>query len=200
MKLNIDTLPQLATALHVKSVPSVFLVHRGNVVDTFTGIPSEARLKEFVDTALLLESMGHDERVITTLLEKAQEFAARGEWEPAEKMYLEGSKHEAWQDKFGPSIQVGLAMCALKKKDIPRTKELLKKVSDAAKKNLPEFYISMLSHIEDALNEHAFKPSEAELQLIDQVDKDPSNLDLRYQLALLQNAEGRYGEVIETCL
>jgi len=74
VKLNIDTLPQLATALHVKSVPSVFLIHRGNVVDTFTGIPSQPRLKEFIDTALLLESMGHDERVITTLMEKAEEF------------------------------------------------------------------------------------------------------------------------------
>jgi thioredoxin len=96
VKINIDNFPQLATALNVKSVPAVFLVHRGNVIDTFNGIPSSARLREFIDTALLLESMGHDERVMTTLMEKAQEFAERGEWEPAEKMYLEGSKHEAW--------------------------------------------------------------------------------------------------------
>jgi thioredoxin len=71
VKLNIDTLPSLATALNVKSVPSVFLVHRGNIVDTFSGIPKQARLKEFIDTAILLDSMGHDERVINTLMEKA---------------------------------------------------------------------------------------------------------------------------------
>jgi thioredoxin-like negative regulator of GroEL len=60
IKLNIDNLPQLATALNIKSVPSVFLIHKGNIMDTFTGVPGPARLKEFVDTAVLLDSMSHD--------------------------------------------------------------------------------------------------------------------------------------------
>ena len=38
MKMNIDTLPQLATALNIKSVPYVFLIHKGNIVDTFQGM------------------------------------------------------------------------------------------------------------------------------------------------------------------
>ncbi len=61
IKLNIDNIPQLATALSIKSVPTVFLVHKGNIVDTFTGVPGPAKLKDFIDTALLMESMGHDE-------------------------------------------------------------------------------------------------------------------------------------------
>ena len=64
VKLNIDNLPELATALGIKSVPSVFLVHKGNMIDTFQGLPSQTRLQEFIDTALLMESVGHDERVI----------------------------------------------------------------------------------------------------------------------------------------
>jgi putative thioredoxin len=60
IKLNIDNLPQLATALNIKNVPSVFLIHKGNIMDTFTGVPGPARLKEFVDTAVLLDSMSHD--------------------------------------------------------------------------------------------------------------------------------------------
>ena len=74
IKLNIDNIPQLATALGIKSVPTVFLVHKGNIMDTFSGVPGAARLKDFVDTAVLLESMGHDEVVIQTLLDRAQEF------------------------------------------------------------------------------------------------------------------------------
>jgi hypothetical protein len=30
-------------------------------MDTFTGVPSPAKLKDFIDTAVLLESMNHDE-------------------------------------------------------------------------------------------------------------------------------------------
>jgi putative thioredoxin len=44
MKMNIDTLPQLATALNIKSVPYVFLIHKGNIVDTFQGMPNQSRL------------------------------------------------------------------------------------------------------------------------------------------------------------
>ncbi len=102
IKLNIDNIPELATALNIKSVPTVFLVHKGNIMDTFTGVPGAARLKDFVDTAVLLESMTHDEIVIQTLLDKAQEFLEKEEWEPAEKMLNEGYSYENWRDKFGP--------------------------------------------------------------------------------------------------
>jgi len=50
----------LTNALNIKSVPTVFLVYKGNIVDTFKGIPNQERIKEFFDTAVLLDSMGHD--------------------------------------------------------------------------------------------------------------------------------------------
>lgn len=74
IKLNIDTLPELATALNIKSIPTVFLVHKGNIIDTMTGVPNKDRFKEFIDTAVLFDDLHHDESVITTLLDKAQEF------------------------------------------------------------------------------------------------------------------------------
>jgi thioredoxin-like negative regulator of GroEL len=39
VKLNIDNLPQISNALKVKSIPAVFLIHKGSVIDTFVGIP-----------------------------------------------------------------------------------------------------------------------------------------------------------------
>lgn len=44
VKLNIDDLPQLSTGLNIRSIPTVFLIYKGNIIDTFSGIPSEARL------------------------------------------------------------------------------------------------------------------------------------------------------------
>mmetsp|Transcript_29214 Transcript_29214/g.36279 ORF Transcript_29214/g.36279 Transcript_29214/m.36279 type:complete len:150 (-) Transcript_29214:666-1115(-) len=54
VKVNIDNLPQLATALSVRSVPSLFLIYRGNVMDTMTGVDLK-KLDELVETAVLVE-------------------------------------------------------------------------------------------------------------------------------------------------
>jgi putative thioredoxin len=101
IKLNIDSLPELATALSIKSVPTVFLVHKGNIMDTFTGIPGPAKLKDFIDTAVLLESMSHDEQVIQTLMDRAQEFLEKKEYKPAENLLTEASSYDGWRDKYG---------------------------------------------------------------------------------------------------
>jgi thioredoxin-like negative regulator of GroEL len=154
VKANIDNLPEVATALGIKSVPSVFLVHKGNMIDTFQGTPTPSRLQEFLDTALLMESMGHDERVISTLLAKAQEFLDQGQFEPAENMYLEGDTYEQWRDRFGPEIKVGLAACAFfkeGKKDVKRAQGYINEVTSAQRANLPDFYKMVLQRLEEEI-------------------------------------------------
>ena len=47
VKLNIDDLPKLSSGLNIRSVPSVFLIYKGNVVDMFKGVPEEKELDEF---------------------------------------------------------------------------------------------------------------------------------------------------------
>ena len=132
IKLNIDNLPQLATALSIKSVPTVFLVHKGNIMDTFIGIPGPAKLKDFIDTAILLESMGHDEQVIQTLMDRAQEFLEKKEYTPAENLLTEASSYESWRDKYGAQIMVGLAACQLNKepRDLKKIESYLRQITD----------------------------------------------------------------------
>jgi|LauGreDrversion4_2_1035121.scaffolds.fasta_scaffold592253_1 hypothetical protein len=66
--------------------------------------------------------------VIETLLNKAQEFLEKNEYEPAEKMLNEGYSFESWRDKFGPQILVGIAACQMFKngaKDVKKVENLL---------------------------------------------------------------------------
>lgn len=42
----------------------MFLVHKGNVIDTFSGIPSDELLKDFVNTGLLLEGMQNNKEIV----------------------------------------------------------------------------------------------------------------------------------------
>ena len=54
VKLNIDNIPQLTKGLNVKAVPSLFLIYRGNVMDTVTGADMD-KINGLVQTALLIE-------------------------------------------------------------------------------------------------------------------------------------------------
>ena len=63
-KINIDNLPQLATALQVRSIPTLFLVYRGNVMDQITGA-DPTKLEDLIKTAILIEKAQHDESIMT---------------------------------------------------------------------------------------------------------------------------------------
>ena len=74
VKLNIDTLPQLANGLKVKNIPAVFLVHKGSIVDMFVGMPKEQLLAEFINTALAIDSLANDENVMAEVIKRAEEM------------------------------------------------------------------------------------------------------------------------------
>ena len=102
VKLNIDDLPQIATALKVKSIPAVFLIFKGNMIDSFVGIPKEQIFKEFINTAMIIESVAHDEEVIKNAIAAIEEYITTKEFDMAEKMLTEGYSYEVWREKFGP--------------------------------------------------------------------------------------------------
>ena len=79
VKVNIDNLPQLATALQVRSIPTLFLIYRGNVMDTITGV-DQTKLQEMIKTALLVEQAQHDESIMHTTLQTASEMLENGQY------------------------------------------------------------------------------------------------------------------------
>lgn len=76
-KVNVDENPKISQAFQVQSIPAVFAVAGGKVVDTFVGALPEAAVREFVgrlqpseadkETARLLES--GDEASLRTVLD-----------------------------------------------------------------------------------------------------------------------------------
>ena len=48
-KVNTDEEPRLATHFQVRSIPTVMLIHRGEVVDQFTGVQPESAIKAMLD-------------------------------------------------------------------------------------------------------------------------------------------------------
>ena len=55
VKVNIDKLPQIANGLKVQSIPAVFLIYGGMVVDNFVGIPKPEKLQDFFNKAVVMD-------------------------------------------------------------------------------------------------------------------------------------------------
>ena len=67
MKLNIDKLPQIANGLNVKSIPALFLVYKGNMLDTMT-VMDVNKLEKFIETTLIIDKAANDETVIMKVI------------------------------------------------------------------------------------------------------------------------------------
>lgn len=48
-KVDVDANPEIARAFRVQSIPAVFAIHKGQVVDTFVGALPEPAVREFVE-------------------------------------------------------------------------------------------------------------------------------------------------------
>ena len=206
VKVNIDTHPQIASAFKVQSIPAVFLVNRGQVVDMFSGMVDEKKLEEFVNTAKAMEMLGHDQRVVGNLLKTADEAAVNGEYGKARKIYEEAYSYEKWRGQLGAHISIGLAYCFVHGlQDLSSTKHHLakydqhKKTSDA----LSESIIDMLNQTNAELSklESLEKPDEKEKELMNKCDTDPKDLQSRFELAkYLFEERSKADEAIDWCL
>ena len=48
-KVDVDTNPQIAQAFNVQSIPAVFAIHEGKIVDSFVGAFPESTVREFIE-------------------------------------------------------------------------------------------------------------------------------------------------------
>ena len=113
VKLNIDNLPQLATGLNVKSIPALFLIYKGNMLDAMTGFDTK-KLETLVETALLVDKAANDETVIMKVISQAQEAITNGDFKKALQMLQDGWSYEQWRSQFGAQMITGIAWCQLK--------------------------------------------------------------------------------------
>jgi putative thioredoxin len=73
VKVNVDENPQIATAFRAQSIPAVYALKDGQVVDGFIGAYPEDVVRQFVESLLPTE----EEQTVTRLLEAGDEASLR---------------------------------------------------------------------------------------------------------------------------
>jgi putative thioredoxin len=141
VKVNIDKLPQIANGLKVQSVPAVFLVMGGKVVDSFVGIPQPEKLQDFFNKAVIMDQIAHDENVQTALMDKAQELLQGDDLKTAFEILIDLYQYDALRLKYEHILLSGMAYCmALIHKDYARAKEMIELIPEELLKDLGDFY------------------------------------------------------------
>ncbi|KAJ1635334.1 hypothetical protein T492DRAFT_863499, partial [Pavlovales sp. CCMP2436] len=113
-KLNVDNNPELAQSLQIKSLPTVLLVHKGKLVDQFTGVVTDEELAAFVRK--LAGGAASSERALAD----AAIALEAGEVEKAHALYSAlGQLPEAAAD-----AAAGLALCYVKLGDAVQARSM----------------------------------------------------------------------------
>ena len=67
VKVDVDANPRVSQAFQVQSIPAVFAIHEGKIVDSFTGALPEHQVREFVDR------LAPDASPVTALIRQGDE-------------------------------------------------------------------------------------------------------------------------------
>jgi len=176
-KMNIDDHPEIAGQLGIQSIPAVIAFKDGQPVDGFMGVQPESQIKSFIErvggAAPQDPAEGYLEQADTLLTEKDFGGAAQ----------LFGAVMQA--DPQNVRAISGLAQCYLGMGEKERAIQALD-LAPEDKREDPA-YVAAKSALELAEQAEALGDL-AELQ--DRIDRDPLDLQARFDLALGLNGKG----------
>lgn len=162
----------LAQHLRVQGLPSIRVVHRGQIVDQLDGPADEAQLRTMLDT--LTQSP-------TDMLKgQLDQLLANGEFDTALGMLQQAVQEEPSNQGF----RVELADVLVRKGDLEDARTVLASIpEDAEERDRPQ---NRLEFVEEAAG---FESPDA---IAAQLQSDPDNLELKYQLAIQAIVAGDY--------
>jgi putative thioredoxin len=172
-KVNIDDNQQLAMALQVQSVPTVFMFFQGQPIDAFTGMKSPSEIKAFIDKAISMS--GATPQVdIPAVLKEADEALANDDLQNAQQLYFAVIQEE----NENPAANAGMLRVMIKAEALEQAAELAENLPEAIKST--DEVQAALKVLELAQN----KPDSSALDALQKkLDKNPEDHQVRYDLA-----------------
>jgi len=187
-KINIDENPDLAQALRIQSIPTVYAFFQGRPVDAFQGALPDSQVKQFVDK---LAAQGGADDGIAGALEQGAQLLAAGDTEQAIALYsaILGEAPET------PAAFLGLVRALLADANIDEAKNVLAQVPKAIAGHADIAAAkAAIDLAEQAANAGPIGP------LLDAVARDPADHRARIDLATALYAAEKHAEAIDHLL
>ena len=190
VKINIDENQGVASQLRIQSIPAVYAFFKGKPIDGFMGAQTESQIKEFI-SGIITKSGGEVENDLNKILENANQNLENGLFEKAREDFQE--------------------ILDIDDKNINANVGVIK--SYIAEKNFPDALTKLSSIPKEIENDPNFKKLNSEIELLDKVshsrsfnniqsdlEKNPTSLDLKFELALAQIANEDFKDSIDSLL
>lgn len=191
-KINIDDNQELAAALRIQSVPTIFGFFQGRPVDAFQGAVPESQIKAFIDKLLEAARQGQPDALdIPEALKMAATALAEGELKAAHVIYADILQ----QDEKNAQAYVGLVRVFIAADQLEQASELVENAPEDIAKE------STFGEAKTALELAKNKPDESTLlKLGADVQNNPDDHQKRLELGQAQFSAGQKEDAIETLI
>ena len=190
VKINIDENQGVASQLRIQSIPAVYAFHNGKPIDGFMGAQTDSQIKEFI-TNIISKSGVQIDNGNDNLLEEANLKLEDGLIEESRQGFLEVLE----SDNRNIDANVGLIKSYILEKNVS---EALNQLNLIPKEIIEEKVFEKLKNEIELLNKVSNCRSCEQIEL--ELEQNPGNLDLRFELALSQIAIEEYEKSVENLL
>ena len=169
-KINVDENQDIASQLNFLSIPTVYGFVDGKPLDAFQGAQPESKVEAMIDK--LIEATPGNE--IPKLIEEADQLFGDQKFEESLKLF----ESLVGMDPGNPRIIAGMLRCLIQ---IKRFDDAIEMFDSFDEKILENDEIVKIKKRLDSTNKEDDKILDE--RLIEEVNNDPKNMDLRFKLA-----------------
>ena len=170
VKINVDENQGIASQLNIQSIPTVYGFVDGKPLDAFQGAQPESKVEAMVDK--MIEATPGN--VIPKLIEEADQLFSDQKFEESLKLF----ESLVGMDPGNPRIIAGMLRCLIQIKRFDDANEMFDSFDE---KILENDEIIKIKKLLDATNKDDNEILDD--RLIQEVNNDPKNMDLRFKLA-----------------
>ena len=190
-KVNLDENPELAQALRVQSVPTIFGFFQGQPIDAFTGVQPESKIQEFIVKLISAANGAQPDAIdIPAALKGAAQALSEGDAQSAHAIYSQILQ----QDQLNADAYVGMVRCFLDIGQVEQAEAMVQNAPDEISKT------SAFKQAKSALELAKNQPVGSIDELKAQIDSDANNHQARIDLALALFSSGQKQEATEALL
>jgi putative thioredoxin len=190
-RINVDSAQELAAALRIQSVPTIYMFFQGRPVDGFQGAVPESQVKVFVDKALQLARQAQPDALdIPEALKMAAQALTVPDFDAAQDIYMQVLQ----QDPKNALAYAGLIRVFIATGHLEQAQAMIEDAPEEIRTQ------SSFKEAQTALELATMKPAGPLQDLLDAVQKNPADHQARYDLALAQFAGGQKQEAADNLL
>jgi len=190
-KVNLDENPELAQALRVQSVPTVYGFLGGQPVDAFQGMVPESQIKAFIDKLIQASRAGKPGAIdIDEALTTASEALAAKDLSTANSLYMQVLE----QDEKNAKAFAGLIRVFLANDEVEQAAQLVENAPEDIAKD-PAF-----AEVKTAVALAQNAPAAGELEALQKAASKTDDHQAQIDLAEAQFAGGSQEQAIDTLI